>query len=94
MASHVLLPIIANIGALLTRQSVYVYSSAKAGFTAFLSELRNRLAKKGVHKRTVKPGFVRTRMTEHMRLPRVLTAKPHEVGEAIFDAVVKGKNVI
>ena len=34
----------------------YVYGSAKAGFTAFLSGLRNRLAKSGVHVVTVKPG--------------------------------------
>src|SRR3990172_4014587 len=44
------------------RASNYVYGAAKAGFTAFLSGLRNRLAKKGVHVLTVKPGFVRTRM--------------------------------
>lgn len=76
------------------RASNYVYGSAKAGFSAFLSGLRNRLAKKGVHVLTVKPGFVRTRMTEGMPLPGPLTAKPEELGEAIFKAVGKGRNVI
>ena len=31
------------------RAANYVYGSAKAGFTAFLSGLRNRLAASGVH---------------------------------------------
>lgn len=76
------------------RASNYVYGSAKAGFTAFLSGLRNRLSKKGVHVVTVKPGFVRTRMTEGMKLPGALTAEPAEVGSAILNAVRKQKNVI
>jgi len=66
------------------RASNYVYGAAKAGFTAFLSGLRNRLAPKGVHVLTVKPGFVRTRMTAGMPLPKPLTAEAVEVGAAIF----------
>lgn len=69
------------------RVSNYVYGSAKAGLTAFLSGLRNRLANGvGVHVVTVKPGFVRTRMTAGMKLPRLLTADPMEVGRAIYRA--------
>ncbi|MAB06414.1 MAG: short-chain dehydrogenase, partial [Rhodobacteraceae bacterium] len=51
------------------RASNYVYGAAKAGFTAFLSGLRNRLDRKGVRVITVLPGFVATRMTEGMDLP-------------------------
>lgn len=76
------------------RATNYVYGSAKAGFTAFLSGLRNRLAKRGVHVVTVKPGFVDTQMTAGMDLPEKLTAQPAEVGEKVFDAVMKGRNVI
>jgi hypothetical protein len=68
------------------RGSNYVYGAAKAGFTAFLSGLRNRLSPLGVRVVTVKPGFVRTRMTEGMKLPPVLTAEADEVGRAIFKA--------
>ena len=49
------------------RAANYIYGSAKAGVTTFLSGLRNRLAGSGVHVVTVKPGFVRTRMTNGMR---------------------------
>ena len=71
------------------RGSNYLYGAAKAGFTAFLSGLRNRLAPKGLRVVTVKPGFVRTQMTAGMKLPPVLTAEPGEVGRAIFTAAEK-----
>ena len=76
------------------RATNYVYGSAKAGFTAFLSGLRNRLAKHGVHVVTVLPGFVATQMTEGMDLPARLTAQPNEVAEAIARAVTRKRDVI
>lgn len=76
------------------RATNYIYGSAKAGFTAFLSGLRNRLANTGVHVVTVLPGFVDTKMTENLDLPKKLTAQPSEVGEAIVRATRKHKNVI
>ncbi len=77
------------------RATNYVYGSAKAGFTAFLSGLRNRLAKQGVRVVTVKPGFANTRMTAGMNLPKPLTAEPQEVGDAIFRAAeIKPKDVV
>jgi short-subunit dehydrogenase len=76
------------------RATNYVYGSAKAGFTAFLSGLRNRLAKRGVHVVTVLPGFVATQMTEGMDLSPRLTAQPSEVADAIARAVGRRKDVI
>ncbi|WP_127103875.1 SDR family oxidoreductase [Pararhodobacter zhoushanensis] len=76
------------------RASNYVYGSAKAGFTAFLSGLRNRLSRTRVQVITVKPGFVATRMTEGMDLNPRLTAQPDEVARAIWTAQDKGRNVI
>lgn len=76
------------------RATNYVYGSAKAGFTAYLSGLRNRLSKQGVHVVTVLPGFVATQMTEGMDLPAPLTAQPDEVGKAILRAVTRKQNLI
>lgn len=76
------------------RAANYVYGSAKAGFTAFLSGLRNRLAGSGVHVVTVKPGFVRTRMTEGMDLPARLTAEPDEVAAVVVRAVRRRRDVV
>jgi decaprenylphospho-beta-D-erythro-pentofuranosid-2-ulose 2-reductase len=76
------------------RASNYVYGSAKAGFTAYLSGLRNRLAKTGVAVITVKPGFVATRMTAGMKLPKPLLAQPAEVADAVVAAEAKRRDVI
>lgn len=76
------------------RQSNYIYGSSKAGFTAYLSGLRNSLYHSEVHVVTVLPGFVYTKMTEHLRLPGLLTALPEEVAQTVYHAVIKKKDVI
>ena len=76
------------------RQSNYLYGSAKAGFTAYLSGLRNRLFKQKVHVVTVKPGFVYTKMTENLSLPKLLTAQPSQVANTVYKAVKMKKNVV
>ncbi|MEM8580622.1 MAG: SDR family oxidoreductase [Pseudomonadota bacterium] len=85
---------ISSVAGLRGRATNYTYGAAKAGFTAFLSGMRNRLAKKGVHVVTVLPGFVDTAMTADLDLPGPLTAQPSEVAQAIATAVVKKRNVI
>ncbi|MCI5222047.1 MAG: SDR family oxidoreductase [Candidatus Electrothrix sp. AR4] len=76
------------------RKSNYLYGSAKAALTAYLSGLRNRLAGVDVQVLTVKPGFVATKMTEGMDLPEKLTAQPEQVAEDIYQAQRKGKDVL
>ena len=76
------------------RQSNYLYGSTKAGFSAYLAGLRNRLFKSGAHVMTVKPGFCTTRMTVHLDLPPAVTASPEQVAEAVFKGAKKQKNVI
>jgi decaprenylphospho-beta-D-erythro-pentofuranosid-2-ulose 2-reductase len=76
------------------RGSNFIYGSAKAGFTAFLSGLRNVHARSGLQVVTVKPGFVATAMTAGMKLPSLLTAQPDEVAIAIIAAQEQGRDVI
>jgi decaprenylphospho-beta-D-erythro-pentofuranosid-2-ulose 2-reductase len=76
------------------RQSNYIYGSAKAAFTTYLSGLRNRLFSSHVHVLTVLPGFVYTKMTEHLKLPGLLTARPEEVAKAVYKAVEHRSNVV
>ena len=76
------------------RATNYVYGSAKAGFTAFLSGLRNRLTASGVRVITVKPGFVRTRMTDGIELSAWLTATPEDVADAVAKATHRRRDVI
>jgi decaprenylphospho-beta-D-erythro-pentofuranosid-2-ulose 2-reductase len=48
------------------RRSNYVYGSAKGALSLFLQGLRSRLHPAGVRVITIKPGPVRTSMTDHL----------------------------
>jgi short-subunit dehydrogenase len=48
------------------RKSNYVYGASKAGLSAFLGGLRNRVDREGVTVLTIKPGPTRTAMTSAM----------------------------
>ncbi|RMD82361.1 MAG: SDR family oxidoreductase [Lentisphaerae bacterium] len=76
------------------RASNYIYGAAKAAFSTYLSGLRNRLAKKQVQVLTVKPGFIRTKMTRHLDLPEKMTASPEDIARGIYRAHHKGKDVV
>ena len=67
---------------------------AKAGFSAFLSGLRARLAPSGVHVLTVKPGLVASPMIEGRDLPRSLIASPETVARDIAHAVRKKRHTL
>ncbi|WP_263367766.1 SDR family oxidoreductase [Edaphobacter bradus] len=49
------------------RKSNYVYGSSKAGLSAFLAGLRNRVDREGVTILTIKPGPTKTAMTAGMK---------------------------
>lgn len=76
------------------RASNYIYGSSKAALTVYLSGLRHRMFAHNVNVITVKPGFVATKMTENLDLPKLLTATPELVGKAIYNGVFKNKNII
>jgi len=71
----------------------YVYGASKAGFHAYLSGLRNRLGRSGVHVITVKPGTVDTAMTWGMeKLPFV--AQPDKIAGDILRAADRKRDII
>lgn len=76
------------------RQSNFIYGSAKAGLTAYLSGLRNFLFDKKVHVLTVKPGFMDTKMTEGLPLNPALTATPKKAAQNIYKAYKNKKDVV
>lgn len=85
---------ISSVAGDIGRATNYVYGSAKAGFTTWLSGLRNRLASKAVHVITVKPGFVRTRMIEHKSTPAILTSTPEHMASVIVRAARKKRHIV
>lgn len=75
------------------RAKNYVYGAAKAGFSEYLSGLRQKYARTRVHVMTVKPGFVRTAMTEGMDLPGALTTTPEALAPKILRALAARRMV-
>jgi len=75
------------------RQSNYVYGAAKGGLNVFLQGLRNRLAASRVAVVTIKPGFVDTPMTAHLK-KGPLFASAEKVGGDVYKAMKKGQNVL
>lgn len=76
------------------RRSNYVYGSAKAALTTFSSGLRARFANSNVKVVTIKPGFVDTPMTAHITKKGPLFASPAAVGGRIYEAMLKGEDVV
>ena len=74
------------------RKSNYVYGASKGGLNVFLDGVRNRIDRAGVQVLTIKPGFVATPMTAHLR-PNALFAQPAAVARHIVRAIDGRKDV-
>lgn len=72
----------------------YWYGAAKAGLTAGLSGLRQKYSASRLLVITVKPGFVRTAMTEGMTLPPPLTSTPGQVADLVHAAFRRRRPVV
>jgi short-subunit dehydrogenase len=89
------LAVISSVAGDRGRQSNYIYGAAKAGLTAYLSGLRNRLHTSGVNVLTIKPGFVHTRMTAGLLDPgSPLVASPERVARDIERAIRLHRSVL
>ncbi len=88
------LAVISSVAGDRGRQSNYAYGAAKAAVTAFLSGLRQRLAKANVDVLTIKPGFVDTPMTAAIANKGALWAKPEQVAEGIVRAIEQRRSVV
>ena len=75
------------------RKSNYLYGTSKAGLSAFLEGLRNRVDREGVTVLTIKPGPTRTSMTTNMPKSEKF-ADVDSVAESIVNAIDKRKDVL
>jgi len=71
-----------------------IYSSAKSGFSCYLDGLRQKIYNKGIHVITVKPGWVNTKMTKGLNLPKFMTVNAAYVGNKIFNSYKSKKNTL
>lgn len=75
------------------RANNYLYGSAKGGFSVFLSGLRNRLFASNINVLDILPGFVDTKMTSHLNLPKFITISPKKLADLIFKNHLKNKKL-
>lgn len=75
------------------RQSNYIYGTAKGAVNIFLQGLRNRLHEKNVHVCCIKPGFVKSPMTAHLK-QGPLFAEADKIGRGIVQAIRSRKDEV
>lgn len=92
LQSGATLAVISSVAGDRGRASNYLYGSAKAAVSTFLSGLRQALNGRGVNVLTIKPGFVDTPMTQSFK-KGALWAKPDQVARGIVSAVDKRHSV-
>ena len=75
------------------RKPVILYGAAKAGLTRYLEGLDHKFRGQGLKVVTVKPGFVKTSMTNGLT-PPPFAGEPDAVARAVLVALDRGKPVV
>jgi decaprenylphospho-beta-D-erythro-pentofuranosid-2-ulose 2-reductase len=75
------------------RKPVALYGAAKAGLTRYLEALDHKHRADGLRVVTVKPGFVRTGMTEGLPAPP-FAGEPDGVARTVLRAIDRGRPVV
>lgn len=75
------------------RSPVVLYGAAKAGLTRYLEGLDHRFRRQGLRTICVKPGFVKTSMTEGLT-PPPFAGVPDQVAAHVLSAIDRGTPVI
>jgi len=75
------------------RKSNYIYGTSKGALNIFLDGLRNRVDRRGVQVLTIRPGFVATPMTAHLK-QGPLFAHPNQIADGILHAVAFRKDIV
>tara|TARA_R110002096_G_scaffold435826_2_gene663637 strand:- start:184634 stop:185371 length:738 start_codon:yes stop_codon:yes gene_type:complete len=75
------------------RKPVIIYGATKAGLSAYLEGLDHKYRQDGLRVVTVKPGFVRTSMTQGLKAPP-FAGDPDDVADTVLKAIDKGTPVV
>ena len=75
------------------RKPVAIYGAGKAGLSHYLESLDHRWRAEGLVTVCVKPGFVRTGMTEGLD-PPPFSGEPEEVAKDVLKAIDRGRPVV
>jgi len=75
------------------RKPVVLYGASKAGLSAYLEALDHKYRASGLRTVCVKPGFVRTSMTEGLK-PPPFAGEPEQVARIALRAIERGTPVV
>ena len=87
------LAVISSVAGDRGRKSNYLYGSSKAGLSAFLGGLRNRVDREGVTVLAIKPGPVKTAMTATLKGANKF-ADPNKVAQSIVSAIERKRDTL
>jgi short-subunit dehydrogenase len=87
------LAVISSVAGDRGRKSNYIYGTSKGALNIFLDGLRNRIDRHGVQVLTIRPGFVATPMTAHLK-KTALFAEPGAIAKGILKAIKKRRDVV
>jgi decaprenylphospho-beta-D-erythro-pentofuranosid-2-ulose 2-reductase len=90
---HGTIVVLSSVAAERPRQGNYVYGSTKAGLDAFAQGLGDALVGTGVRVLLVRPGFVRSTMTEGRDAAPFATT-PDKVADAVVAALAGGQEIV
>lgn len=90
---HGVLVVLSSVAGVRTRPSNFVYGATKAGQDAFATGLGHALHGSGARVMTVRPGFVRSEMTEGMD-EAPFACDPADVAKAVAEGLRKKKSVV
>lgn len=90
---HGAIVVLSSVAGERARRSNFVYGSSKAGLDAFTQGLADALVGSGVRVLVVRPGFVRSAMTEGQD-PAPLATTPEAVADAVAGALASGREVV
>jgi short-subunit dehydrogenase len=68
------------------RKSNFIYGSTKAAFTQYLAGLRQHLSERGVKVNVIVSGYIRSKMTAHLKLPENLMLESEFVADKVVHA--------
>jgi decaprenylphospho-beta-D-erythro-pentofuranosid-2-ulose 2-reductase len=90
---HGTIVVLSSVAGERARKSNYLYGASKAGIDAFAQGLGDSLAGTGVGVMVVRPGFVKTKMTEGLE-PAPLSTTPDAVAEEIVKGLARGSHTV
>jgi decaprenylphospho-beta-D-erythro-pentofuranosid-2-ulose 2-reductase len=90
---HGTIVLLSSVAGERVRKSNFMYGASKAGADGFAQGLGDSLAGSGVSVMIVRPGFVKTKMTEGLD-PVPFSTTPELVAEAIVRGLARGSDVV